>query len=52
MNSCKHAIIANSSFSWWAAWLNNDEDQVVICPDHSGFGLELAEGWLKMKVVY
>lgn len=52
MNSCKHAIIANSSFSWWAAWLNDDENQVVICPDHTGFGLELAEGWLKMKVNY
>jgi len=52
MNSCKHAIIANSSFSWWAAWLNDDEEQVVICPDHSAFGLEMAEGWHKMKVMY
>lgn len=52
MKSCNHAIIANSSFSWWAAWLNDDDEQVVICPDHSAFGLEMANDWLKEKVEY
>lgn len=34
MSACRHHVIANSSFSWWGAWLDPRPDAVVVAPRH------------------
>lgn len=52
MSCCGNNIIANSSFSWWGAWLNNNEKKVVIAPHKwlnvHNLHFELPESWIKI----
>jgi hypothetical protein len=54
MSLCRHNIIANSTFSWWAAWLNSNAKKIVIMPDKwlDGDTCEgiFPDGWIKLKV--
>lgn len=51
MKNCHHIIAANSTFSWWAAWLNNDEDAIKIVPAKPyGNTQMIPESWVKIEI--
>jgi hypothetical protein len=55
MMHCKHHVIANSSFSWWGAWLGKKEGQIVLVPGkwfntkHCNYDDRVPKNWLVMK---
>lgn len=42
MNRCNHHIISNSSFGWWGAWLQEQQDTITIAPK-DWFGMQMEE---------
>ncbi len=47
MKHCQHYIIANSTFSYWAAYLSRNANKTVICPKHWKSDI-IPEDWIKL----
>ena len=56
MSRCKNFIIANSTYSWWAAWLSESKNKIILCPDPVRFDIEnywsqsdlIPRNWIKI----
>lgn len=55
MTVCDHCIVANSSFSWWGAWLNSNPNKIVVAPEKFYVGTArneahlIPEKWVKIQ---
>lgn len=53
MSHCQHHIVANSSFSWWGAWLSSNENKMVVAP-RKWYAIDLdtsdlvPESWIRL----
>ncbi|HVI45456.1 MAG TPA: alpha-1,2-fucosyltransferase [Chitinophaga sp.] len=54
ISQCNHQIIANSSFSWWGAWLNNHPEKIIVAPEKWFADTSIVskniipEGWIRL----
>jgi hypothetical protein len=53
MTRCRHSIIANSTFSWWGAWLRGGPPgSLVFAPAESGFRLVMSRRWERLSATF
>lgn len=51
MKNCCHHIVANSSFSWWGAWLGENEDKIVVAPEWKMWNKNFyPDDWILIKM--
>lgn len=48
MSHCKHHIVANSSFSWWGAWLGRSQSQVAVAPKSALLMPNKPSNWIQL----
>ena len=50
MSRCRHAVVANSSFSWWGAWLGDTAaDRLIFAPQQVGWDVVMSERWQRIN---